>query len=194
MSRFNETKFNQWIEELKRLKVAEDAASFEFLDHLYQGEKSGIWIGCGKASFASVIAGIVDVRRYESFKEVGEDPNIGFEKIREVGLWWAMQMAKTPPDAKSLSEPTKLARVAMYEVGVDFAKRNGTKASERHALNQSKSIWVPPPQRRDVDEVKEDLEIKIRNLKTENRQLKAQLREANLKVQKLEKRLGKQAA
>lgn len=190
-----QSRFDIWLAEAKRLRSDATIARAEFLRHLAEGEKdTEMWADCGQPSFAALLSAenIVDVSTFETFKR--EVEQFGWEFVRTHGFDVVREVLPVKALAPSRRNPDKLARVAIEEELTAFRERHGVPASARHARTMIRMHYEPPPP---APRPMSADQARIVKLTEENANLKNQLdattkelAKAKHTIRKLERQLG----
>lgn len=188
----NSMSFEEWLNEVKRLRSLSAAAEADFLSLVQWGEDK--WdtdvpwrAGGGYANFSDLLAqtNLVDPKRYTKFKDaVGI---FGLDKVRANGVEPMTDLLKIPEEAVSKEDPTILARDAVLQGYEAFSERNNTAISPRTAKAEQRRHYEPPVRHRTP------AEVKIQALEEDNKNLRKQLAAANREIARLQKLVGDRA-
>ena len=179
------TAWTAWLTEAKRLRALSSEAEADFLGHLQRGEEErDLWRGTGYGTFAELLHGehLCETSRYLAFKAAVAQ--IGFEKVREVGVFGARLVLPIPVAVPSRRDESKSAVDAIIADMTEFRTKNATPPSEQQARAIRDKHWDPPTRvRTTVDE-------RIAALEAENKALKKEVRDLRRENARLKTELG----
>jgi len=190
-------RFDALVKECEALRTAYSEAGVDFMAGLVRFEKnesawkSGVGGRYGWATFVEVlhVSDLAQPTRFARFKLCVELCG-GIDNIRKIGIPAAEKLLIIPPDAPSRSVHGLATRSAMAEL-IEFRVRNGKEPSSWSAASIVRKHYVPEVR---VKPQKENLFDKLsrenRELRAENKTLKARVRSLEKENEKLRERLG----